>query len=343
MVRRQGATMPRASQGSLRIGLISDTHESADPQALVARLQRLQADLNVHLGDIGGARCVMDAVREFKRSMGSLERLTERQRQEYARLIEQGLPPMRAYGEAVLGAQQSDREQRRLETQQSYVSTLSALSVLRNVYCLAGNVDNLLLRAGVISDQNGEHAVTLVTRPVWLDCDDSAVVFWPSMRVRDDQDGDRLRGTVAAFVDRAQTKRRVVVLGHEQLFKGPLPRVYKARVQAKGLDAVTIPWFEPSPTWRYLMTLFRMLPPEVETAYIFGHMHDGQEVVNAGMPHLKRPHGLQYRLYGLGHVVSPADRGREGRRCLPMFYVPSERVGVLTLGNEGLKWEVLAL
>lgn len=324
----------------LKIGLLSDTHESANPQSLIDRLRGLGCDLHVHLGDVGGARGVMQAVRDFKRSLGSLEGLTDKQRQDYARLTAEGASPMRAYGEAVLGADPEVREQRRRETQESYAEVLRALNDLANVHCLAGNVDKVLFKAGVLTSPDVVHSVTLVTRPVCLEFGHRAVVLWPSMRGRDPEQDRLLRELVADFVGRAEGKRQVVVLGHEQLFKGPVPRVYKSRVEDRGLDAVTVPWFEPSPSWRYLVSFFRQLPPDVEAGYVFGHVHDAQEVIEAGIPHLGRGPGMRYRLYGLGHTVLPADRGMSLRRVLPMYYVPTDRVATLSLGPEGLEWEV---
>lgn len=334
-VRRRGRDEP-----PLKIGLLSDTHESGNPRLLVERLRGLGCDLHVHLGDVGGAKGVMQAVRDFKRSLGSLEGLTDKQRQEYARLTAQGASPMRAYGEAVLGADPEVQERRRLETQESYADVLSALSDLANVYWLAGNVDKVLSKAGVLTAPDVGYSVALVKRPTWLEFGQRAIVLWPSMRGRDAEQDRQLRELVAEFVGRARGKRLVVVLGHEQLFKGPVPRVYKSRVEDRGLDAVTVPWFEPSPSWRYLVSFFRQLSPEVEVGYVFGHVHDAQEVIEAGIPHLRGGVSWRYRLYGLGHKVLRADRGRGLRRSVPMYYVPAERVAALSLRSDGVKWEV---
>lgn len=327
---------------ALKVGLVSDTHESEDPQTLINLLLSLRCDLHVHLGDVGGARGVMQAVREFKRTQGSVEGLDEQTRQSYFRLIEQGISPMRAYGEAILGGSPTEREQRRIETRENYTSVIRMLAGLDNAYCLTGNVDRALLRAGVLTDSGGGLDCRLVAWPEWLDFGETAIVLWPSMRVGNAEEGQRLRELVADFASRGQGKRQVVVFGHEQLFKGPQPGVYKSRVKARGLDSVNIPWFEPNPSWHYLVSLFRQLPTKVEVGHVFGHVHDPQDVVQAGIPYLKSASIMHYRLYGLGQRVCEGDRGQGLRRTLPVFYVPSNRVATLSLGLDGLGWEVFA-
>jgi hypothetical protein len=324
--------------------LVSDTHESADPLALIDRLQKLRCDVHVHLGDVGGARAFMLAVREFKRSLGSVEGLSEQQREEFAKLVGQGISPMRAYGDAMLGADAALREKRRLETQESYDGVIRALGALANAYCLAGNVDKALFKAGVVGRSGPARNVTLVTRPSWVDFGDRAVVLWPSLRLDEPNRKEEFADLVSDFARRGTDKRQVVVLGHEQLFKGPPPRVYKERVILWGLDAVTVPWFEPTPSWRHLISFFRQLPGDTEVAYVFGHVHDAQEVIVAGVPALRDGDGpaMRYRLYGLGHRLSPQDRGRNLRRCVRMYYVPIETVAVLTLGPGSMEWEAPA-
>ncbi len=340
--KRRHSEMTPGSDSSLRIGLVSDTHESADPLALINRLNELRCDLHVHLGDVGGSRPVMLAVREFKRSLGSVEGLNERQRLDFDKLVGQGISPMRAYGEAVLGADPALRERRRLETQESYDGVIRALGRLANAYCLAGNVDKALFKAGIVGRSGPARNVTLVTRPQWVGYGDRAVVLWPSLRLNEPNRKEELCDLVADFAQRGRDKRQVVVLGHEQLFKGPPPPVYKSRISAQGLDAVTVPWFEPNPSWHYLISFFRQLPSDAEVSYVFGHVHDAQEVIEAGVPALRSGDGLwmQYRLYGLGHRLPPEDEGRHLRRRVRMFYVPIETVAVLTLGSTKVEWEV---
>jgi hypothetical protein len=339
---QQSSGNSRVDSSTLRIGLISDTHEADDPVELTRSLKTLDCDWYVHLGDVGGSKSWMQAVRAFKQSMGALEGLSEAQRQDYQQRLQGGASHLRAYAESVLGLDPAGNERRLAEIKANYLAVLNALGEFEHAYCLTGNVDRALFKGGVIEDVRSQYPVTLVTTPLWLDHGDSAVVFWPSMRVENTDRARRLNAIVNDFVERGADKARIVILAHEQIFKGPPPRVYKHRIQAAGLDAVTIPWYEPNPTRHYLGEFLRRLSPQVEITFVFGHVHDPLHVIQAGVPHLLSDHrrlGLRYRLYGLGNNVIERDRGLHLRRQLTLYYVPIERLARLSIGSRGVSWE----
>src|SRR5581483_8638685 len=144
---------------------------------------------------------------------------------------------------------------------------------LPNAVIMSGNTDRNLMGHPGIAALFRDPAQRLLVEPALLDFGDRAVIFWPSLRARPEEEPG-LEAKVEALLDALRGKRQVAVVGHEQLFKGPVPETYRRNVRAAGFDCLTIPHYEPSRSWRFLIHLFRGLDPDVEARYIHGHVHD---------------------------------------------------------------------
>ncbi len=326
-----------------RIGIVSDTHDAQDPVGLIRKLGRQDCDYYVHLGDIGGSRLVAKLVREYKQSLGSLDNLSPEDRRHFHDLRKQGLTPVWAYIETKLGSDLQARSQRLKETRQSWDVVLAEMSKLPDPLFVSGNIDSSLIKTNVVAPEFHRHGLFLIVQPHFLELDSGLAILWPSMKGTEAELVKQLDQTVEQLVELSQNRSRVVILAHEPLFKGPRPHRYMANVEASGLTASTVPYFEPNPSWKLLLRLLRAVPAEVELAFVYGHVHDPHHVIQAGAPYLRGSlaEGLEYRLFGLG---SPAAQYRaKGRRALRMFCVPSSRVAVLTVGQDSLQFEIVAV
>lgn len=313
----------------MRIGLIADTHEVREPLSLIARLGAIGCQRNVHLGDIAGSWAITEMVRRFKRE-DNLDALSEAQKQRYAEHRGAGLSPVAAYIEAFLGDDVHLRGKRKAEIEKGYSQVAAAMRRLPGAVLLAGNVDNVLLRVPGNRAALERQGVHLLATPEVLEDKEVAILAWPSSRHCEIADLPRLCQKATQL---AVEKGALVVLAHEQLFRGPTPASYRANAAERGWRPTTIPHFEPNPSWPVLLDLFRSLPASVLVSYVSGHVHDPQEVLQAGARYLKGTvlDGMVCRLWGFG---GSADAGRlrgRGRRLLRHFHVPAGRVAVLNV------------
>ncbi|MCL5961577.1 MAG: hypothetical protein M1358_20065 [Chloroflexi bacterium] len=327
----------------LRIGLIADTHEASDPLALIRLLGRQRCDLNVHLGDIGGSKYTSKLVHEFKENLGNLDHLTPEDQESYDELRKKGTPAIWAYIEMRTRHDPKSHERRVLETTKSYASVIEAMSQLRRIFFVSGNIDRALSKMDGVRTILEENGVDLIAEPKLIELGDQAIALWPSMKPVTQKLARRLDTIIADFVNRLENKRRLVVLAHEQLFKGPVPKTYRENVKRAGLKALTVPFYEPNPTWVHLMSLFRLLPAYVDLVFVHGHVHDPCNVIMAGAPYLKgTPElGLAYRLYGFGSPSSADNCDRRGRRTVRIFCVPADEAMIIVLDGQGVRMETL--
>lgn len=327
-----------------RIGIVADTHEASDPQTLVERLEEQHCDFYVHLGDIGGSKLTNKLVHEYKQTLGNLDHLSPADRERFEQLRSQGLTPIWSYIEMRMGGDSELRRQRLIETGDSYALVIGAMSRLHPVYLLSGNVDRALANADNVRPSFERYGIPLVTEPMLVDLGDQAAALWPSMKVLTEEFAQHLEEVVNGFVGELQSKKRVVVLAHEQLFKGPPPKKYIENVERAGYKALTVPYFEPNPTWRQLLRLFRSLPTSVDLVFVHGHVHDPCQVIQAGAPYLRGTSelGLEYRLYGLASAGCDGAAGR-GRRTVRIFCVPANEAMVLVLGRQRARIESIGV
>ena len=323
--------MAYSNKRDIRIGIVADTHEASDPRLLIEELGRQSCDFYVHLGDIGGSPLTTRLVHEYKQTLGNLDHLNREDRERFDQLRNQGLTPIWSYIEMRMGESQELRQQRLDETTASYALVIEAMAKLEPVYFVSGNIDRALANSDSVRPAFEKNGVSLITEPRLIDLDDQAVVLWPSMKVLSPEFARNLERVIDDFNGRLRSKRRVVVMAHEQLFKGPPPAKYAENVERAGYKALTVPYFEPSPTWQYLLRLFRALPLSTDLAFVHGHVHDPCQVIQAGAPYLKgTPEaGLEYRLYGIATACNGGIK--RGRRTLRIFCVPANEAMVLML------------
>jgi len=325
------------------IGLVADTHDVDDPVGVIEELARHAGEYNVHLGDIGGSRTVMHVVRDFKRHLGDIGHLPAGQQRQYHDAIQRGASPLRAYVETRLG--DDGLALRVAETSGAYRAILARMARLPNPILLRGNVDGMQLQAPHIQACFAESPLQLMTRPRLIDLDWLGLLLWPSWRHMNAAEEGELADTVVALSAAAAGKTHVVVLAHEHFFKGPSAGAYTARVARAGLQQLTVPRFDPNPTWSHLMQLFRRLPFTIRSYYVFGHVHDAAEVMVAGAPALRNPAGpgLRYRLYGLGWRGERGGLTNGARRGLTMLPVAVNEVALLGVrrGRDDISWQVV--
>lgn len=323
----------------MRIGLVADTHVARDPLTLIEALGKQTCDFYVHLGDIGGSQLTSKLVHEFKQAGDNLSHLSRDERERFEQLKSQGMAPTLAYIEMRVGHDRDARERQLMETSASYARVVGSMSRLSPVYFLSGNIDRFVFRSDRVGPTFERNGVTLITEPEVIEFPDQAVVLWPSMKHLTPQLGQDLDRLVGDLSTRLRSKRRVIVLAHEQLFKGPPPKRYRENVARAGYKALTVPYFEPNPTYRYLLKMFRSLPSSVDLAFVHGHVHDPCRVIQAGAPYLKgNPQlGLVYRLHGIAATLSPGQHTIVRRRTLRIFCVPANEAMVLALEDRGVK------
>ena len=325
----------------VRIGLISDTHEADDPLALVEQLRDLRCDYHIHLGDIGGSATATRLVREYKENGRILERLTLAQRAQYDALIQSGTRGVLAWLRVTVGDNPQAAQVRRQETSECYDAVVGAMKSLPNTFFLAGNVEYIVGRGEIARQCVARHEVELITQPRLVSLDGAALILWPATA-----QAPEVRGLVQLgeeLAEQSRGHRPVVLLTHEQVFRGPRPEVYRARVEATGRPPTSIPHYEPNAARSGILRLLRTLPPTVPAGIIHGHIHDSNEVIAAGAPYLRRidGKGLGLRLYGLGrHRGDIDERGAGKPRLVSTFCVPVGRLAVLTIENGDYRLEM---
>ena len=318
----------------MRVGLVADTHELRDPLPLLRQLAQSECARNVHLGDIAGSWAVTELARRFKRDDGP-GALSEPQRVLYERSRAAGLTPVAAYVEASLGEDAECRKRRREEIERNYSRVVEAMSRLPRPFFLAGNVDNVLVRVGNNAATFDRCGTQLVTSPATWEEGGAAFLAWPSLKKSPDQLWTAL-GEVGGEAERLATRwGMLVVLAHEQLFRGPVPSAYRVNATRHGKLPSTVPYYEPNPSRAMLLHLLRSLPPRVNVSFVSGHVHDPQEVLQAGAPYLRGApdEGMAYRLWGLGGTASVRTNANQPIRRLRHFHVPAGRVAVLVVGR----------
>ncbi len=325
---------------ALRIGLISDTHEAPDPVALVEQLRRLHCDFNIHLGDIGGSYSSSLLVREYKENARILEGLTPDQRAEYDSLVASGERGVIAWLHVTVGDDPEEARRRRRETAESYDAVVAAMKSLPNLYFVAGNVERIVGRGELVRHCFRHHGLELIEHPRLVEAGSASLVLWPSPR-KEDLPGITCKADELA----AEIKRPgpVLVLAHEQLFRGPVPAVYRARVEATGRLPRSIPYYEPNPAGPAILRFLRLLPRSIRIGMLHGHIHDGNDVIQAGVTYMRPApgKGLWLRLYGVGRMPGEEGPRHPGlRRAVTSYGVPTDGLVVVTIEGEDYRIEM---
>ncbi|HEX2171074.1 MAG TPA: hypothetical protein VHL09_01340 [Dehalococcoidia bacterium] len=316
----------------LRIGLIADTHEADEAVRLAEELTRLDCHLYGHLGDVGGSREITAAVRQYKQYPESVADLPSESHAAFHEFRAKGLSELRAYLATVLSDRPEARLGRMAETRDNYEAIVGLLAGLPDALCISGNTDRVLMARNqslvALFELTG---LPFLVWPAWREVNGHLLVFWPSLdraQVADARVGD----FVDKVIDRAQRHESVVILAHEQLFKGPAPAAYRRNALARGHRPLTVPHYEPATSWPHLTRLLRGLPRSARIASLHGHVHDSNEVLGAGAPYLRcLPDGA------LGYRV-PAGPEAPGRQ-IPSYSVPIEHLAVVTLRPDGYTFE----
>ncbi len=323
----------------IRIGLISDTHETDQPLTLVEQLRGLGCDYYVHLGDIGGSRTSAHLVREYKGNPSILEHLSPEKRAQYEMAVRNGVRGVIAWLQVAVDDDPEGARLRRQETADSYDEVVAAMQSLPNAVFLAGNVEHIAGRGEIVRRMVAKYGVDFVESPQarWLD--GAAMVLWPSPAKRE-QDLPSMLRLADELRERVVGHAPVLILTHEQMFKGPMPAVYRAGVEATGRLAGSIPYYEPNAQRLAMLRFLRSLPPEVVCGVVHGHIHDPNEAILAGAPYLGPlgSRGLRLRLYGLDGPCRGSGWRGAGRRTAGSFCVPAGRLAVLTV--EGVDYRV---
>ena len=296
------------------IGLIADTHEMRSPTSFGPAMEALDADLNVHLGDVGSSPTIVGLVDAFKKMHGEVE-MTGPQRAKFNDSIARGRSPVRAYLESWLKIWPELDEIRIRETIEHCSQVLTAWSSLRRPYIVTGNVDRNWLQHPTARALFDESGAALVEQPRLFDYGRVKFLLWPSMSPKTERERLEMDQRVAQIGRKLGACELLVVFVHEQLFRGPVPSRYLANLTVAGLAHSTVPYYAPNPTRRELCRLLAALPPECHIVAFSGHIHDRQEVIAAGVGYLPEgPNGgLLLRLPpGSGH-----DRRHIECFCLP--------------------------
>lgn len=315
-----------------RIGLIADTHEMRSPTSFGPAMGALNADLNIHLGDVGSSPTIVGLVDTFKKKHGKVE-MTDPQRAKFEDSISLGRPPVRAYLESWIAIWPELDEIRVRETFEHCSQVLGTWRLLRHPFIVAGNVDRSWMRHPTARQLFHDSGAALVELPKLLDYGRVKLLLWPSMRPSSECQRMELEQEIARISRAIEGCELLAVFVHEQLFRGPTPSRYLANLTDAGLSHSTVPYYAPNPTRRELGGLLAAQPPECRILVFSGHIHDRQEVIAAGVKYLPEgPNG------GLLLRLPPAS-GRSSRQvecfCLPagvpaMLEVCHERA-VLTL------------
>ena len=274
----------------------------------------LNADLNIHLGDVGSSPTIVGLVDTFKKQHGEVE-MTGPQRAKFDDSIARGQSPVRAYLESWIAIWPELDEIRVRETFEHCGQVLSAWRSLRRPYIVAGNVDRNWLRHPTARQLFQDSGAALVELPKLLDYGRVKLLLWPSMRPNSECQRMELEQAIARIGREIKGCELLAVFVHEQLFRGPTPARYLANLTDAGLSHSTVPYYAPNPTRRELGGLLAALPPECRILAFSGHIHDRQEVIAAGVKYLPEgPNG------GLRLRLPPAS-GRSRRHvecfCLP--------------------------
>lgn len=303
-----------------RIGLIADTHEMRSPTSFGPAMAALDADLNIHLGDVGSSPTIVGLVDTFKKMHGEVE-MTGPQRAKFDDSIARGRSPVRAYLESWITIWPELDQLRVTETFEHCSQVLGIWRSLPHPFIVAGNVDRNWLRHPTARQLFEDSRAGLVELPKLLDYGWLKLLLWPSMSPQSERERRELEESVAQVGDEIKGCDLLAVFVHEQLFRGPTPSRYLANLRAAGLSHSTVPYYAPNPTRRELGVLLSALPPECRVLAFSGHIHDRQEVIAAGVKYLPAgPNGgLMLRL--------PPKRGQNCRYvecfCLPAG-VPAE-------------------
>ncbi len=310
--------------GYPKIGLIADTHELADPASFAPALAGLDAELVIHLGDVGSSPTLVRLVKEFKQAHGQVQ-MSANQCEKYDELIAMGRPQLRAYIESWIHVWPELDQIRIQETINNYHQAIQALRRLNEVYVIAGNVDHGWLRHPAIRQIFTESGVRLVESPLLLDYQASKILLWPSMKLTDERETAAITDMLDEIIERLSGCKTLVIAAHEQLFRGPPPDRYRANLAAAGLSSGTIPYYEPNPTRRHIHRLLGRLPADCVPFILSGHIHDRQETIAAGVGYLPPgPNG--------GLLVRTLALNGHRRRQVECFCLPAGVPALLETG-----------
>lgn len=268
-----------------RIGLIADTHEMRSPTSFGPAMAALNADLNIHLGDVGSSPTIVGLVDTFKKMHGEVE-MTGPQRAKFDDSIARGRSPVRAYLESWIAIWPELDQIRVKETFEHCSQVLGAWQTLPRPCIVAGNVDRNWLQHPAARKLFEDSGAELVELPRLLDYGQAKLLLWPSMSPKSRCEREEMEQSIARIGYEINGCDLLAVFAHEQLFRGPTPARYISNLKDAGLSPSTIPYYAPNPTRRELGGLLAALSPECQILAFSGHIHDRQEVIAAGVKYL---------------------------------------------------------
>lgn len=347
---------------AVRIGVISDTQDIKNPEKVIEKLKMAEQekpfDFVIHLGDLAPSGKLSEYVKEYKILSAKLREQEQTgeftdEIMEFKKLIES-----EDYKKFKKEAEQADFDS--VAIYPSYIiekagqakkifknieenneRTIKALKSLKSpVIHQMGNADKgTLQKVEILKKLFDKYELTSYSEPQLMDFGETAMISWPSVGTKDPKIRALLTEKIREFVPKLTNKKQVIILGHEQPFKGPaLPGIYRKRIEKAGHETVRYPAAQFKNIAKYALKIFKQLPPETKMTYLCGHLHDPTEIIEAGIPYLKRKSGqekIEMRLFGFGEERSENYKDFKGRKTFDIIYLPQGTTGILEVTKNG--------
>lgn len=323
----------------IKIGIVADLHATEDPEHVIKKLTGKNLDYTVIAGDVVGSNSVNKLVDKIKTGDFTEKNLSEKGLERYNEFIKEGLPRMRAIVRAKLDLDDDFREEDLNETKDGVNKMAHSLEALPNPSFLAGNVEIAIPGRSEIVQNELKDKVSSYFMPSYQDIDkERGLIFWPSLDFKKGNMDEELEKLSQEFIARSQEKKQVIILCHEQIFRGPSQKIFKERVPEIKDNPSISPSF-PNPSRLHILKLLRSLPKDIKIALTYGHLHGEQDLIQKGLPYLNESEGsgLEFRLYGLGarrEQQKEASRKSANRRIIEMFQIPAGKACVLTSARD---------
>lgn len=329
------------------IGLISDTQDLDNPEKIISKFTQLKGikpDMIIHTGDVYTGRLKTELVKTMKQILSIREGLTpgeltqdqESEYQEitnsdsYKRDMDKGLPRLRAYLNCLLVKKPEIQKQDGETERENITKILQSLKKLGvPIKHIMGNADiSEEARKEVILDQENQLGIENFSEPQLLDLGEIALIIWPFQNFNPNTQKDiseKLLAKTQELAGKTKNKKQIVIFGHEHIFKGPVAYMKKASEVSQ--QTPRLPRLQSSPSRNHILYLMKQISPQIPITYIFGHLHDPKEIVEAGMPYIKGDQGkYRFRLPG-------------SFRKINMIYLPQGEIGLLKINSQGVEFE----
>lgn len=234
------------------------------------------------------------------------------------------------------------RQKAEEETRKINKNIAKQMGDLPNPLVFAGNAETNSPYGGYESSYE-EAEIPFYFEPKLIDLGERAIIIWPSvpdpksLNEAEKQTWDsKIQEIVRKFVQQLEGKKELMIVAHEQLFMGS--KNYKENLADEGKKAYGNPSQGVNPSRPYIHRLISSLPAETKIGFVFGHLHSDEETIKQGtsLTFLESESG------GMGKRLSwnpSVDGTSRQTREIDMFYVPQGQVGILTMGQEGFRFE----